>query len=52
MDELMRINGDYAWAACDLSVYARPTVPCHSFIPSDKATRVMATSQTAPHLAH
>jgi hypothetical protein len=32
MDELMRINGGYALAACDFSVYARPTVPCHSFM--------------------
>jgi hypothetical protein len=32
MDELMRINAGYAWAGCDFSVYARPTVPCHSFM--------------------
>jgi len=32
MDELMRINGGYALADCDFSVYARPTVPCHSFM--------------------
>ena len=32
MDELMLINGDYALAACDFSVYARPTVPCDSFM--------------------
>ena len=32
MDELTRINGGYALADCDFSVYARPTVPCHSFM--------------------
>ena len=28
----MRIDGGYALADCDFSVYARPTVPCHSFM--------------------
>lgn len=32
MDELVRINGDYCMADGDFSVYARPTVPCHSFM--------------------
>jgi hypothetical protein len=31
MDVFMQING-YALADCDFSVYARPTVPCHSFM--------------------
>jgi len=31
-DELMRINGSFALADCAFSVYARPTVPCHSFM--------------------
>jgi len=32
MDELMRIDGGCALAGCDFSVYARPTVPCHSLM--------------------
>lgn len=32
MVELMPTNGGYALAGCDFSVYARPTVPCHSFM--------------------
>jgi hypothetical protein len=63
MDGSMRVNAGYAWAGCDFSVYARPTIPSHSFMTSQQTLQtasysargarwVMATSQTAPHLAH
>jgi hypothetical protein len=41
----MRINAGTAWAGCDFSVVARPTIPSHSFMTSPQ------TMQTAPYAA-
>src|SRR5229473_3041759 len=40
IDQSMRVNAGYAWAGCDFNVYARPTIPSHSFMTSRQAMQM------------
>jgi hypothetical protein len=44
IDELMRINEGYAWAGLRFNVVARPTVPGHSFMTSQRTMQTVSCS--------